>query len=249
MSSRNVAFLDIDGTLLSKPSLERRLFRQLCWQRKIPGRNYFTWFVRLFALGVKDLRTAAQRNKSYLRGIAADEIWTGAANGRRFSFVPRLFPAAVQRIWWHAMRGDRIVLVSGTLEPLAEAVKFALERELLCRGIDARVTVFATKMEIHDGRFTGSVTGEPIFGEAKARAIRRFAARYGVTLAHCSAYGDSSQDSAMLAAVGHPYAVNPTRRLRRIAAKRGGPELGWSNARTSKCGERKAIANGVTISR
>ena len=54
------------------------------------------------------------------------------------ALIPQFFPAALQRVWWHALRGDAIVLVSGTLLPLAKSVAFALERELLWRGIETK---------------------------------------------------------------------------------------------------------------
>jgi len=51
--------------------------------------------------------------------------------------------------------------------------------------------------------------------------MRRLATEAGYDLAECWAYSDSRTDLPMLAAVGHPVAVNPDRALRREAARRG----------------------------
>ena len=51
------------------------------------------------------------------------------------------------------------------------------------------------------------------------------AAREGFELAACSAYSDSHTDLPFLEAVGHPFAVNPDRKLRRLAEGRGWPVL------------------------
>lgn len=228
----NAAFFDIDGTLLAKPSLERRLLGDLWWRRGIPASNYFRWLAEAVRLSVRDPRIAVQGNKVYLRGLAAD-AFASATHGRRSTGAIEFFPAAVQRVWWHAMRGDRIVLVSGTLEPLAEKVKFALEREMLWRGVDVNVAVLATRPEIRDGRFTGRVLGAPMFGEEKARAVREFAELHGIMLSQCSSYGDSSLDRWMLSAVGHPVAVNADGDLKKVAGLRGWPAVAWKADRRS----------------
>jgi HAD superfamily hydrolase (TIGR01490 family) len=226
----SIAFFDIDGTLLLRPSLERRLFRALRWQGKIPVANYFAWIAETIRLGLRSLRAAAQANKTYLRGVSAEVLSLNAANQRTVfpgKGFPELFPAAVQCVWWHALRGDSIVLVSGTLAPLAEIVKFALERELLRRGVETRVAVIATQVEICNGKLTGRVAGPAMFGEMKVQAIREFSRAANISLEYCYAYGDSSLDRWMLAAVGHPHAVNPTARMQRIARSHGWKMLAW----------------------
>ena len=278
------AFFDIDGTLLAKPSLERRFFWELQRSGKIPARNYLAWLAQTIWLGLHDprqLRAVAQTNKSYMRGVHA-EILSGlnlsqassgdahAGNASPFDrnpsnaascdaifpkttrssahrgtetagkWLPEFFPAAIQRVWWHALRGDAIVLVSGTLAPLAEIVKFALERELLWRGVDCRIFAIATQLEIADGCWTGKVSRLAIFGQEKALGVKEFARAQNISPARCCAYGDSSQDRWMLAAVGHAFAVNPTRRLRRIARSRGWPILCWTHCAVRTASEQRS---------
>ena len=59
-------------------------------------------------------------------------------------------------------------------------------------------------------------------------AIAELAASQGYDLERSYAYSDSITDLPMLEAVGHPYAVNPDRGLRREAANRGWPVLVFS---------------------
>jgi len=226
----SIAFFDIDGTLFAKPSLERRFFRGLRYCGKIPARNYLGWIARTIRLGLRDVRLAYETNKIYLRGLSAETFPATACYGGMAipgAKLPKFFPAAIERVSAHALCGDRIVLVSGTLAPLAEIVKFALERELLQSSVAAKVHVLATELEQVNGRWTGQVAGAPMFGETKALAIKEFAHARAVRLAECSAYGDSSLDRWMLSSVGHPLAVNPTPRLRRIARLYGWQMLVW----------------------
>ncbi len=191
-SPAGAAFFDIDGTLLAKPSLERRFFWELQRRGEIPARNYFAWLAETLRVGLRsprDLRAILQTNKSYLRGVHAEipsrvnpsrahagnatspnatssSTTSGSADhggALPESWLPGFFPAAIQRVWWHALRGDAIALVTGTLAPLAEIVQFALERELLWRGVECKVFSIATKPEAADGCWTGRVAGAAIF--------------------------------------------------------------------------------------
>lgn len=237
------AFFDIDGTLLAKPSLERRFAWELFRSRKIPAANCFAWLAEAVRLGLRDTRLMLHANKMHLRNVAEDLVLERAATGRAIpgNALPEFFPAAVQRVWWHALRGDSIVLVSGTLAGLAQIVKYALERELLWRGVETKISVLATRLEICDGCCSGRVDGVAMFGEAKALAIINFALARNISLLQCSGYGDSSLDRWMLAAVGHPFAVNSTSRLRRIARMRGWQMLEWTHCPVRTAGEQRAL--------
>jgi HAD superfamily hydrolase (TIGR01490 family) len=222
----SVAFFDVDGTLLPHPSLERRFFWHLFRRGKIPAANYLRWIAQMLRMGATNLKTAAQSNKMYLSLIPASVLSQPEfRNGR---CIPEFFPPAVQRVWWHALRGDRIVLVTGSPAPLAEIVKAALERELLWRGIETQVAVIATRLVTRNGRWSGDVEGVPMFGEAKAAAAKDFANSYGVPPSQCFAYGDQSLDRPMLEAVGNPFVINPSPGLRRVARQKKWHVMTWT---------------------
>jgi hypothetical protein len=81
-----------------------------------------------------------------------------------------------------------------------------------------------TRAEVgDDGRYTGRLTGPILHGDAKALAVEAYAAAHGVDLSVSSAYSDSINDLPLLELVGKPEAVNPDRRLRKVANERGWP--------------------------
>ena len=244
MSARVAAFFDLDGTLMPWPSLERRFFRMLLDRREIPLKNYFFWLREALRKWPRGLGAVARANKMYLSGVkSSDESGlgnpsdsSGRESGHRdegrarkppndnpSSPVPRFFEDGLDRAACHAMLGHALVLVSGTLEPLAKAAGHALEGEIAARGFAARVRVCATRLKERNGQWTGEILGEPMVGEAKARVLGALAAEMHLDLSRCWAYGDGSEDRWMLAAVGHPVAMNPTWELRRIARRRGWP--------------------------
>jgi len=258
--ARIAAFFDLDGTLLPLPSLERRFVAALRDQRLIPLRNYFRWLAQAICLSPQGLLRMTYANKMYLRNISVSHSTlllrsTGtlvypeprracvpvshnaaAPVSARIDHLPAFFPEALHRATWHASRGHAIVLVTGTLEPLAKQVALALTIRLLARGITTSIRVCATRLEeIHD-RWTGRIAGEAIFGQAKARAVQCIAAESGFDLARCYAYGDTASDRWMLGAVGSPAAVNPSRELDRIARLRSWPIFLWRKNRPRQTG-------------
>jgi len=134
---------------------------------------------------------------------------------------------------WHARQGHQIVLLSGTLEPLALGVARALEDDLAARGITATIRVLATRLEERDGKWTGKISGEAMFGEAKARAAKRLAEKMQLNLERCYAYGDSLNDRWLLAMVGNPAAVNPSNDLASLAQTFGWPVVHWEEKEKS----------------
>ena len=258
--ARIAAFFDLDGTLLPFPSLERRFVAALRDQRLIPLRNYFRWLAQAIRLTPQGLFRMTHANKMYLRNISASHSTlllrsgdilvypesrrssvpvshnAAASVSAKIDHLPAFFPEAFHRAAWHASQGHAIVLVTGTLEPLAKQAALALTIRLFARGITTSIRVCATRLEETHDRWTGRITGEAIFGQAKARAVQRIAAESGVDLARCYAYGDTASDRWMLGAVGSPAAVNPSRELNRIARLRAWPIFLWRENRPRQAG-------------
>jgi HAD superfamily hydrolase (TIGR01490 family) len=102
-----------------------------------------------------------------------------------------------------------VVLTSSTpyaAIPIAEAV-----------GIDH---VLATRLEVRDGVFTGSIVDPVCYGEGKVSLAEAWAREHDVDLAASAFYTDSISDRPMLERVAEPVAVNPDPRLRWLALRR-----------------------------
>ena len=236
--SRVGAFFDVDGTLIAKPSLEWRFFASLVRRGAIPSRNYLHWLVQALRVAPQGLSAMRHANKMYLRGISHVELLTEPRNGCAPMSTPSFLPDALQQVTWHAQCGHRVVLVSGTLEPLAQEIAQALTILLAIREIDASVGLCATMVEEINGRWTGRVEDAPMFGRAKANAIRNLAHELHLDLSRSYAYADSFTDRYMLESVAYPAAVNPSPRLRRLAKQHQWQILSWpTKANTSRLAE------------
>ncbi|HEX8764353.1 MAG TPA: haloacid dehalogenase-like hydrolase [Candidatus Acidoferrum sp.] len=254
-NGQTAAFFDLDGTLLPLPSLEQQLFRVLRCRGEIPLQNYFLWLREALKLLPSGIGAVEHANKMYLKGVPHLQE-SGAGNRSDSSAhkggqqeegqasapprhnprwpVPHFFEQGVERVVRHAAQRHAIVIVSGTLEPLANAAAQALQGPLAALGFGIGIQVCATRLEESEGKWTGRILGEAMSGTAKARAIVTLARKRRLDLSQSWAYGDSAQDSWMLASVVNPVAVNPTPELARMAWKRTWPVLHW--------GERRALA-------
>lgn len=239
---RIAAFFDVDGTLLPSPPLELRFFAALRSRKAIPARNYFLWAMHAVRLAPRGIAMIAHANKMYLRGVPVESCRAHTTdsldcpgvnqtenNSATASSVQPLwfFPAAMRQLAWHACAGHAILLVTGTLAPLAHEVATALALRLAARGRPASVGVCATRLEESQGRWTGRILGNAMFGEAKARAARQIAASQHFDLSRSYAYGDAASDRWLLAAVGRPAAVNPAPDLGCLARLHDWPVLWW----------------------
>lgn len=247
------AFFDLDGTLVPEPSLERRLMRFLYWRGEWTPWQFTRWVARY-------LKVCALPP-----GVPRDERWVLATHGNKTCWkhvrvtsaaefggrAPRIefFAEGVRRIRWHASQGHKIFLVSGTLEMLAQFAAEGLRetsrgdalrgKAWLSEALPDGIGVCATRLAESAGRWTGEVSGEAMWGMAKAQAIEGLAREHGLDLKRSFAYANSANDRGMLGTVGHPMAVNPTRGLQRAAGAAGWPIVLWrENKRLEKKTER-----------
>jgi HAD superfamily hydrolase (TIGR01490 family) len=216
------AFFDLDGTLIPPPSLEWRFLAHLLAGEKVSRTNLMLWLRQWGKNILRDRHAAIENNKLYLAGLPESLVaeWTaaGAPNS------PPFFLEGMARLAEHHTQGHRIFLVTGTLAPLARAI---------AHHIPCPVEIVASEVEVLDGRWTGWLVGEHMTGKAKACAIQALAARYRLELRQSHAYGNDVADLPMLDAVGSPVAVNPSRRLARMARTRGWPIYKWHELQTS----------------
>ena len=217
---RIAAFFDLDGTLIPAPSLEGRFFSQLHGNGAIPIPNYLRWSVAALHLLPKGLLSVQHENKRYLAGVCCDLVFRHAES---ISF----FEEGIARLVWHARQDHEIVLVSGTLEPLARLAAMAMECELEARGLQVRLHVCATRLAEERGQWNGNLAGGAMYGPAKARAIEMLAKTENLDLRHSHAYGNSLLDRHLLCAVGHGHVVNPGKALAVLANEKDWPIWHW----------------------
>ncbi|HEY6299016.1 MAG TPA: HAD-IB family hydrolase [Candidatus Binatus sp.] len=224
---RRAAFYDLDGTLVDLNLVHAAIFTLA---------NVGEWSGRVsyllgFAARIPRLYVAEQRDRRLLN-TALFEAFKGVSRDRLLSLgeeycerilIGHLFPRAVELIEANREAGIEPVLVTGSpdfiVAPLARhlgVVDFAANRFVFSRG-----------------RATGRLAEPVMAGDEKAVWCAEYAAAHDIDLADCWGYADSHYDTSFLAALGHPVAVNPDRRLRAAALSRQWPVLHFEKAADS----------------
>ncbi len=205
------AYFDVDGTLVDTNLLHPAVM--VLANQSTPLQS-FTRIGKalldapvLAASEVLDRRMFNERLFSHYKGITRDRM--RALSEDLFESVtrPRIFKGTRDLVTKCRDAGLRVVLVSGSLDftiaPLAEHL-----------GADDWI---ANRLEMKDNRATGKILRPVVAGPEKAGLIVDDAREHGHDLARCHAYSDSFSDVPMLSVVGHPFVINPDRRLLRLA--------------------------------
>ena len=222
-TARTAAFFDLDKTIIAKSSVlafGRPFFQNGLLNRRTVLRSAYAQFV--FALAGAD-HDQIERMRAYLTAMCTgwdvNQVREIVSETLHDIIDPIVYDEAVELIAEHKAAGRDVVIVSSSGEEVVAPIGAML-------GADE---VIATQMLIEDGKYTGEI-GRYAYGPGKAEAILALAAERGYNLAGSYAYSDSVTDVPMLETVGHPFAVNADRALRKIAVEREWPMLTFSNA-------------------
>lgn len=213
-----VAFFDIGGTVVKGEP-----WTYMVKHPQINKAQVRLAYVRLWPLWIAKrvgLMTDVLFRDYWLREMAwLLKGWSRAQTDALFDWILKdnmqddFFPAILERIRQHKRNGERVVLVSGVFDVIAE--HFA-------RYVDADSAI-GTKLSYENGVCTGKLAGITIAGDEKVTVILRYLQDNGLPtdLSQHYAYADSYSDLPMLSAVGHPVAVYPESQLRTVAVSRG----------------------------
>jgi HAD superfamily hydrolase (TIGR01490 family) len=210
----SAAFFDLDKTIIATSStlaMGRSFYAAGLIGRRAVVKGAYARLI--YHLGQADAQKMDRMRDDLARAVTgweADKVRAVIADDLLGLIDPLIYDEAAALIESHHAAGREVVIVSSSGDELVGPIG-----ELL--GADR---IVASRMVVEEGRYTGEVAFYA-FGPYKAEAMREMAAQEGWDLADCYAYTDSFTDVPMLEAVGHPYAVNPDRSLRREAMARG----------------------------
>ena len=214
-----VAFYDLDGTLISGNVVTRYAF--LIKNDPSSVRAALKYAKLLLSVPVLiglDLYSRRLFNEVFYRSYRGlRQEWVKSMSERLFAeeVRPSIYHGAKALVDADQQQGCRPVLVTGALD-------FDLGPVKRYFGFDQ---VICNSLVYKNGVATGEVTPPLLAGAAKQEALLKFCRAHDVDMAQSKAYSDSLSDLPMLESVGFPAAVNPERRLRRIALERGWPVI------------------------
>lgn len=213
------AYFDLDGTLLnasSEKTLTGVLARRRPW--RIPHATIAWTLGATFGLLTGKAPYDALRNRGHL-SLASWQILEQYSEEIATTYLKeRVSPGAWERLDWHRKQGHRLVLVTATVAPMAEAMARVL-------GMDE---VYGCGPENRAGMLSGSERGWSVpRRKGKVPIVEQDAEKFGHDLSQCYGYGNTHADSWFMRICGHAIAVNPESSLEQFAKKNDWEIVHW----------------------
>jgi putative phosphoserine phosphatase/1-acylglycerol-3-phosphate O-acyltransferase len=209
-----VACFDYDGTVISGYSAEA-FYRH----RLRTGRLGPIELARTLAASVRgvssesEFRDLLELSLGAWKGRTESELADLGRSLFKHDIGSRLHTEVWQLVQAHQARGHTVVLASS-------ATRFQVEP--MAEELGARHVLY-TALEARRGVLTGQLAGAPLWGQAKADALRALIDEHGYEVGRSFAYSNGAEDVPLLESVRVPVAVEPDRALRAEAGRRGWP--------------------------
>jgi HAD superfamily hydrolase (TIGR01490 family) len=218
---RSAAFFDLDKTVIARSSalaFSRPFYAGGLITRRAMLRSAYAHF--FYQVNGAD-HDQMERMRRYLSNLSTgwdvQQVRDIVAETLTELISPLVYEEATTLIAEHHEAGRDVVIVSASGAEVVEPIGSML-------GADR---VVATRMVVADGKYTGDIDFYA-YGANKATAMLELAAERGYDLGASYAYSDSATDLPMLEVVGHPFAVNADKALRREAIARDWPLLDFT---------------------
>jgi phosphatidylglycerophosphatase C len=190
----DLALIDFDGTITTKGVYPEFLHFAVPRSRKLTAGLLLSPAIAAYKCGlISEPAIRLVLSRASFQGADPARV---QALGERFvrDVVPALIrPIALERIAWHKERGDRVVVVSASLDAYLIPWCQSLGVDLICSELEMA----------SDGRLTGRYVRGDCYGVEKVRRIRERLVLddYGVIWA----YGDTEDDRPMLDLADRKY--------------------------------------------
>ena len=196
----NLALFDFDGTLYPKDSFTGFIFYTLSKRHIVKkGFKILPW-IQAYYLKLYPAHAMRPRLfQSMFKDISANFLQNLAQEYAQ-QLIQNLDQELLQQLRLHQQNGDRVVLVSASVDLYLVPICKALNIELIC-----------TTTEIKDGLLTGHYSSADCSCEQKKlRILQKYnLADYGFVYA----YGNSEEDLDMLLLADHPYMMGENKSL------------------------------------
>ena len=208
------AFFDLDYTLLDTSSGWLYL-KEIIRQRRIPlwalGYISIGYQLKVFDFGQTHIRLISHVGKQgYEEASGFFEKWVAR------KLLPRLTPAGKAKIDWHKDQGHRVVIISASIKEIVEPV---------ARHLGLGDDYLSTRLAVQNNHYTGQLDGPLCYGRGKVHWAKKWATQNKLDFPESIGYfyTDSSSDLPLLELASQPVAVNPSRKLTKIATDRNWP--------------------------
>tara|TARA_B100000925_G_scaffold286504_1_gene264353 strand:- start:616 stop:1278 length:663 start_codon:yes stop_codon:yes gene_type:complete len=213
------AYFDLDGTLLdssSEKTLTGLLSKRRPWRIPLGAMMWSLGFIGNLLRG-RSIYDAA-RNRGHLAMSNWETLRRYSEELVETKLSKKVSLDALERLDWHKQQDHRLVLVTATVMPMAQAMADYL-------GMDA---VYGCGPKNMNGILSGSERGWSVpRRKGKVPIVQADAKSVDHNLSDCWGYGNTHADSFFMEITGNPVAINAEGRLKTIAKERDWAQFEW----------------------
>ena len=210
MKEPKVAFFDIDHTVI-KGSTGRHFLTEAFRRKLIPFRMLvsvpFYYFQYRF---MKPEWENWSKKFTAFSGISYDTI-VDISQHCFDLYKDTIFPQIELLIRSYKEKGIPVYFATSSVDLFVEPFMSYFDVDGL----------LSSKIEFIDSKTSGGFLGNPAFGSAKLKKVQEKIKELGLSLCDCAFYSDSIHDRPLLEACANPVAVNPDKKLEKLAKKKG----------------------------
>ena len=209
-----LAFYDLDHTILVDNSATHLINEAR--KRGVMTEKHFRQAVLLsilYKLRIGNSTKMIIRMLSWLKGLNEELVTKLCIEVFNEQIIHKIRPEIIQTFEEHRSKNGALVLLSSSSEPICYPVSKHLKFD----------DTICSRLESKDGFLTGSTEGALVYGKEKENRLLAYCREHGYDPEQAYYYGDSFTDKYVMAAVGNPVAVDPDKRLCKIALERDWP--------------------------
>ncbi|SEQ12655.1 HAD family hydrolase [Piscibacillus halophilus] len=141
-------------------------------------------------------------------------------NDLAYGDLERVNRPLVDKVKKHIENGDKVVILSGALNPFLTAFREAVGLE--------EADIIGSELFYDGNKISNGKMGDIVNGEKKAEKVQEWLKNRGLTVEDVTlwAYADSESDGPLLDMVDHPVVVNPDEDMEKLAEQKGWPVFG-----------------------
>jgi len=216
--SNTLTIFDVDRTLIDGQT--QKLFLKLMRQYDIVSHKDYSWLLEWFSAYNMGLvkNTEQVRDQAYklLKDVCVKKI-EHIIDQNFTLFTDKFYNDALKQLKFHMRKGDKLILLSGSIAPIIEKIAKFLQIE----------DFIATELDTDNGLFTGNIRGKAAYGQGKLEKLLVFIATRFPSVEKTYFYTDNYSDLPVLEYVTHPVCVNPDKSLSCFAQERSWIIQNW----------------------
>lgn len=214
---RELVIFDLDNTLLKGYS--QQMFLRFLFKEGIiklaPYLKINIWFV-FYKIGIiKDPKKIMEYAYRFENNWPVEKLEELVNIFFEKVIKDNIFLEGLELVKSHKLKGRELILISNSIVPIVKKIADYLDIE----------NIIATELDIKNGKLTGKIVGEIMYGKNKVVKLGEFIKQKNLKTFESWAYSDHYSDLPILEKANNPVVVNPNDLLFKEATKRNWPIL------------------------